>query len=200
MDNNLPNFNKRPISPENLTTEEIYIDNGTIYVTLSLSLAPFFTEEIEKNFYKLRLNTNWSEFLNYEEPTYKITEKVIDELKSKNIDKKILNNLRLIQIMDSKKEFMEKEFREKLEKVKVGKKDIESILRAAYKESERLQDKIFVKESLFELDKNELNEIYKASYKAEIFRGTVLHELVTPIYKFKNVNHITSNEENKFNM
>jgi putative cell wall-binding protein len=93
MDNNLQDPGKIASSPDNSGTEEIYIDNGTIYVTLSLSLAPFFTENIEKNFYKLRLNTNWGDFLKYKEPTYKITKKVINDLRKKNISDSILQDL-----------------------------------------------------------------------------------------------------------
>jgi len=98
----------------------IYIEKGTIYVTLSISLSPFFKNKIEKNFYKLRLNNNWGNFLKYN---------------TNNHDDKTLHSI------VKKKEF-------------------------------------------FTFDEEELNEIYKFAYKAEIFRGIVADELTTPIYKF----------------
>jgi hypothetical protein len=132
--------------------------------------------------------TNKSDFLN-------AIEKEIRHEQTNKYKSAILKNAKT-----KDKEFTEKEFEKELKNIKGDEGDIKLISRYAYKngkglEDERLQDKIFTKESLFEFDKDEWNETNKHSYKAEIFRGTVSDELITPIYKFKGEEYSGSDEE-----
>jgi hypothetical protein len=46
--------------------ERLRIDDGKIYIITSVSLAPFFEEKIEREFYKVRLHKDWGEFVGFD--------------------------------------------------------------------------------------------------------------------------------------